>query len=176
MEINTGAMLLLLSEATYHRLWLTNTPELMPTPIQLRMYTGQGMNIKGSIEVEVEHNSETANLHVLVLQGDGPSLMGRDWLLWTKFHSVKESSTQEPCTLDAVLKLHKQLFADKPGTIQGTTAKLHVKPDVQPRFFQPRTVTYTPRADTDLTRKPRHHHTCGVRRLGSSNCTSGEVR
>ena len=108
MEIDTGAALSLISEATYRRLWPTNTPELTSTPIRLRTYTGEGLNVKGSIEVKVEHNGQKENLHLLVVQGNGPSLMGRDWLLrikldWSKLHSVKESSPPEPRTLDAVL-------------------------------------------------------------------------
>lgn len=58
MEVDTSAAFLLLSEATYHCLWPTNATELTPTPISVQMYTGEGLNVKGSIEVKVELNSQ----------------------------------------------------------------------------------------------------------------------
>ena len=48
-------------------------------------------------------------------------------------------------TLADLLDRHKALFRDELGTLKGTTAKLHVDPQSQPRFYKPRPVPYTMR-------------------------------
>ena len=46
------------------------------------------------------------------------------------------------CDLDNVLAKHKSVFTDELGTMQGTKAKLFVKPDSKPKFFKPHPVLH----------------------------------
>ena len=46
----------------------------------LRTYTGERLKICGVISLEVKYKDRKARLDLLVVAGDGPSLMGRDWL------------------------------------------------------------------------------------------------
>eukprot|EP00731_Ephydatia_muelleri_P025722 Em0017g805a len=72
-----------------------------------------------------------ASLDLLVVAGDGPSLMGRDWL---------DSSLQN------LLRKYADLFTEELGLVKGVTAKLQVDGKAQPRFYKPRTVPYALRS------------------------------
>ena len=78
MELDTGAAVSLISEETYRRLLPTSA--LKSTPVALRTYTGQSMSVAGQIEVEVRYQHQTHTLPLFVVTGDGPSLLGRNWL------------------------------------------------------------------------------------------------
>lgn len=83
MEVDTGAARSLISEATYRQLWSRNdqaTPPLKVTQVKLRTYTGQSIEVLGSIDVTVRVNGQIADLSLLVVAGSGPSLLGIDWL------------------------------------------------------------------------------------------------
>ena len=60
----------------------------------LRTYSGERLNIHGEIKVDVQFRDNQARLNLLVVVGNGPSLMGRDWIsvLQPNF-SVLRSST-----------------------------------------------------------------------------------
>ena len=78
-----------------------------------------------------------------MVEGSGPSLLGRDWLSkiqlnWKEIHKIHTKQA----SLEEILTDHSSLFKDELGTIKGTTAKLHIDPDARPRFFRPRSVPY----------------------------------
>ena len=82
-------------------------------------------------------------LKLFVVRGDGPSLLGRDWLMqlrldWKQVHVVRSNSSQ----LDATLKRHSEVFKDELGTIRGIKAKIQIQADAQPRYYRPRVVPY----------------------------------
>ena len=79
MEVDTGAAASVISKKTYKHLWRhTTRPALKPCDMLLRTYTGERLNICGMISLNVEYKHRRASLDVLVVVGDGPSLMGRD--------------------------------------------------------------------------------------------------
>ena len=80
-----------------------------------------------------------------MVDGSGPSLLGRDWLQhirldWKALHQVGTLST-----LAALLDHHKALCCDELDTVKGTSAKLHVNPQCCLRFYKPRPVPYAMR-------------------------------
>ena len=82
-------------------------------------------------------------LPLLVVNGSGPSLLGRDWLAqlkldWQSMHNV-HSPTLAP-SVQIIIEKHSQIFQEELGTIQGTTAKLQVEESEHPHFFKPRSV------------------------------------
>jgi hypothetical protein len=82
MEVDTGASASIISEETYQRLWAgLQRPNLAPSSRRLRTYTGEELKIRGSIEVEVAYGEQHKTLPLLVVASEGPSLIGRDWLL-----------------------------------------------------------------------------------------------
>jgi hypothetical protein len=81
MEVDTGASVSLLSEETFHTLWKGEAaPKLQKSSVTLKTYTGEQIKVVGSAEVQVEHNEQVVRLSLLVIQGQGPSLLGRDWM------------------------------------------------------------------------------------------------
>ena len=78
MEIDTGASLSLISESTYKSRWPTK--RLLPTMAKLRTYSGETLPVLGTMQVQVCHNHQLVDLSLVVVRGDGPSLLGRDWL------------------------------------------------------------------------------------------------
>ena len=81
MEVDTGAAFSLISEATFNKLWNSDTkPPLQSSglPLPLRTYTGEPIQVLGSINVTVKDNQQETQLPLLVVGGDGPSLLGRN--------------------------------------------------------------------------------------------------
>ena len=83
MEVDTGAAFSLISEATFNKLWDADTaPPFQPSglPLPLHMYMGEPIRVLGSVMVTVEDDQQEAKLSLLVVGGDGPSLLGCNWL------------------------------------------------------------------------------------------------
>ena len=74
-EVDTGASLSIMSKETFN-----NNQTLQPTTISLRTYTSECLTVLGTLEVQVEHNFQSATLPVIVVEGDGPNLFGQNWL------------------------------------------------------------------------------------------------
>ena len=144
MEIDTGAALSLISKTTYSQLWPEGrAPTLEKSPIRLRNYTGEELKQVGKAVVKVCVENHEEVLDLLVVEGSGPSLLGRDWLSkmqlnWKEIHKVHTKQA----SLEEILTDHSNLLKDELGTIKGTSAKLHINPDARPRFFRPRSVPY----------------------------------
>ena len=69
----------------------------MRTDAQLKTYTGEALEILGVAEVSVNYGEEQHQLLVYVVDGNGPNLIGRDWLCSLKvsigiINSMKASS------------------------------------------------------------------------------------
>ena len=102
------------------------------------------MKIVGEVEVEVSYFNQKSNiLSLVVLQGSGPNLLGRDWLNhfridWNGIKAV----LQEKDGIRQVLLEYADIFADELGTITPAKAKLTVSPSAVPRFHWPQPVPY----------------------------------
>ena len=92
--VDTGPSFSLISEATYRKLWLTQqAPTLKQSSVRLTTYTGEPVPILGAIDVTATVNAQTKDLALQVVRGDGPSLLGRDWLAviqldWPQIHQL----------------------------------------------------------------------------------------
>ena len=143
MEVDTGASASIISEATYNKLWQAdNAPQLHPSDVKLRTYTGELLGVNGMAQVTVEYGEQKAQLKVLVVAGNGPSVMGRDWmhtirLDWEQLHRL------QALDLESVLARHEILFDGKLGHVKGFSAKIHIEEGANPRFCKPRSVPYT---------------------------------
>ena len=155
MEVDTGASASLISMQTYNKLWPSATaPPLKPTDAKLRTYTGEELTLKGRLTVRVVYGQQEATLPLLVVDGSGPSLLGRDWLSkikldWQSLNNLQTKPAPPTNTLQDVLQRHKDVFKKELGTVTGVTAKIYVDPSAQPRFCKPRTVPYALRAKVD---------------------------
>jgi len=143
MEIDTGASLSIISAETCKTLWPDR--RLQPSSARLKTYTGEILPVLGSLQVQVQHGNQQAQLPLLVIDGKGPSLLGRDWLAqfrldWHTIHQLRNTPLQE------ILESHQELFRDELGTLRGYKAKIFVDANVKPRYCKARTVPYSMRS------------------------------
>ena len=76
MEVDTGAAVSLAVFVS-----LLPSTELQPTNVVLKTYTGESIPVLVILPVTVSYGKQRyTKLDLLVVQGTGPSLMGRDWL------------------------------------------------------------------------------------------------
>lgn len=110
MEVDTGAAVSLISEATYRSMG-DPLPRLNPTTVLLRTYSREQLAVLGSIEVAVKYRNQEADLTLMVVKGPGTSLLGCDWLsaIRIDWKSLSVHRTTEH-TLAEILHCHKTLF------------------------------------------------------------------
>ena len=81
--ISSGDSVTVISEATRGKIWPTQpAPPLHPTDVKLQTYTGEAIPVVGKLTVQYQGQEE--ELPLVVAAGDGPSLLGRDWLAMLK--------------------------------------------------------------------------------------------
>ena len=84
---------------------------LEPSAVQLKTYTGQLIEMLGTSTVKAEYMGKAADVRIQVAKGDGPNLLGRDWLeplavdLARAVHNVQSDSP-----LQEVLNKHSQVL------------------------------------------------------------------
>lgn len=96
-----------------------------------------------TVDIKIQNNN-AVKLPLIVVEGQGPSLFGRNWLEqvkldWSeiaKTHLVMPATQQEE-ELEKLLDQYKDVISDKLGHCKTVKAKLYLKPDVVPRFHRP---------------------------------------
>ena len=53
---------------------------MRPAHVKLRTYLGELVKVLGTVDVVVKYEEQENELSTLVVEGSGPSLLGRDWL------------------------------------------------------------------------------------------------
>ena len=111
--------------------------------------------VKGVLEVEVRQGNQQRRLPLLVTKGNGPNLLGRDWLTelrldWKNTYHVRESPA-----LAVVLNDHQAVFKNELGTITCAKAEIHVDLQVAPSFHRPRPVPFALKQKVELERLQR---------------------
>lgn len=124
---------------SFHDNW--PTLDLLHIEVELHSYSGESVPVTGTTEVAVKYGSQTATLPLLVVRGEGPSLLGRNWL------NVLELNWQEifwlhKGSLNQVLEKHKAVFEPGLGTVTGYQAKIIIDPNATPKYCKARTVPY----------------------------------
>lgn len=100
----------------------------------------------GKAEVKVEAVDGTVTtLPLIVVEGKGPSLLGRNWLRHVRF-DWQSIAYLEPASqgheLKRILSHHKAVFSEGLGKLRGTTVKLHVNQEATPQFYRARPVPH----------------------------------
>ena len=137
MEIDTGAAVSVISQCLYQQLY--GTRPVKSTTVRLTLYGRTPLTVLGKSTVLVKHGGAEAKLPLIIVEGNGPSLLGRNWLEqlrldWQAVHKLFKSA------LDQVLQKHQEVFNPGLGTLQGYEAKLHMGANAQPQFHKARSV------------------------------------
>ena len=148
IELDTGVGISIVSKQTYNQLWRENKRQPMqPSSVRLNTYTGEKLPVLGVTNVVEGYKQQSEMLQLHVVDGTGPSLLGRDWLLkikidWHKLNHLSATNQQ----LDKLLNEHSQVFKDKLGLIRGTTSKLTIDTNAQPCFCNFRSIPFSLRS------------------------------
>ena len=82
--------------------------------------------------MKVQCKEQVEQLPLVVIAGDGPSLLGRDWLAKLKLDWSPIFSMHAQEELQTVLDRHENVFSPGLGKILGVEARLQVEPGVPP--------------------------------------------
>ena len=79
------------------------------------------MPVLGELQAKVQYGQQSKSLVLIVVAGDGPSLMGRNWLQhiqldWKSIKAIAmDGDTAD--TLKALLNKHDKIFKDELGQL-----------------------------------------------------------
>ena len=139
MEVDTGAEVSIISKATQTSLF----PGLKPrkSNVVLKTYTEQVVSVVGELSVRVQYGDQTKQLSLVVVSGNGPSLLGRNWLTeiklnWQQLNKVTKSD------LHTLFEKYKNIFKEELGTVTSHKAILKVQPEATPKFHKARPVPF----------------------------------
>ena len=99
MEIDTGASVSIASLKTFESIRNGESIlELDKSMVQLHTYAGQQIKVCGPAMVQARHDGQTALLPLIITEGNGPTLLGRNWLEalrldWRTIFRVGKSQT-----------------------------------------------------------------------------------
>ena len=113
---------------------------LKPASLRLRTYTGEPIRVEGELIIPVRYGSQTKELDLIVVQGDGPSLFGRNWLDhfqldWRTIGLAMLDGGQ--AKVDVLLRRYKEVFTPGLGAMKHFEAKLQMRPESTPVFHRP---------------------------------------
>ena len=91
MELDTGAEVSITSEKTREEIFPGE--KLRHSDLKLNTYTNERMKVTGTLNVKVQYEDQFKKLVLVVTAGNGPSLLGRNWLNhinlnWKKLFAV----------------------------------------------------------------------------------------
>lgn len=135
MQLDTGATVSILPKILYDQQFKQWPLRSTNSGVQIPVY--------GEIHLPVVYEQEDMVLPLIVADGDGPPLLGRNWLKQLKsvnWHSIFVVSQSE--TLSDVLDRHKNVFNTGLGTIEGFKADIQLQESAKPVFCKARSVPY----------------------------------
>jgi len=146
MEIDTGASVSIMSEGTHQNIWPSK--ELGVSDIKLQTYSKEPLPVVGMRDVCVNYEGQRVKLPLVVVKGNGPTLLGRNWLGsirldWCKIHHITSTGLQN------LLEKYKEVFSEKLGSFRGREAKIEVDSQATPRFCKARTLPYAMRSKVE---------------------------
>ena len=156
MELDTSAAV---SLNTYQQR-LSHIP-MKKTKARLRTYTGEQISLKGKLQVRVKKEGKEWTLPLLVVEGQGPPLIGRNWLEsipldWGMIKTVQckegnqcKERNQRATRLKLLMERYPNLQREELGVLKGTKAKLNIREGCTPVFLKARPVPYSLRAKVE---------------------------
>ena len=143
MELDTGAAYSVITQKTYQRIaQQKSVNSLEKSDLKLKSYSGELIPVFGQVPVVVNYGQQERELYVQVVDGEGPDLMGRDWMseLVVTLKLGDVHALEGESALHEVLDKHSSVFTEGLGCLKGTEVKLNVDGNALPKFFKSRTV------------------------------------
>jgi len=134
-QLDTGAALSVISHNDHKK--FIGTP-IKPKSCSLQTYTGELISVLGETRVDVLYENQLYKLPLLVVNGEGPPLLGRNWLSsiqlnWNQIFTVQTASR----SLESVLDKFNDVFGES-GQLKNHSVKIHLKENATPKFCKAR--------------------------------------
>ena len=154
MELDTGCGATVMGLSHFNR--IGRGIKLQRTDMRIREYSGREVPVKGTAVVTVRYGAQQKSLRLVVTEGNGPPLLGRNWLKFlqldwkTVFEPFRQTECHkaepEPQLSPAAKKLigeYPSVFETVLGKWRGEPAKLRVTADASPKFYKARNVPFS---------------------------------
>ena len=181
MEIDTGASVSVVGKETFESIQNSSTIlDLQKTAIKLKTYTGQQIAVLGSVIVPVEYQGQSLNLPLIVTEGDGPSLLGRDWLSALRLDWKSIGTVVSTLTLQQILEKYNSVFKEELGELHDAKAKIYVDKRLTAKVLPttPSSVCHSRESGgrVGATAVSGSYSPCSILELGSANRSGHEER
>ena len=137
MEVDTGTAVSVISARTKEA--RLPAAVMKKSGVVLTTYSGEQMKVAGKLEVRVKYG-ELFTLYVV--EGAGPTLVGRDWLRQIRYSIGLLSKQQGQGRLEDLLELYSAVFQEEVGVMNTFEAHLQLKPESVPKFHKHRPVPF----------------------------------
>ena len=99
--------------------WQTLFPRqtLKEADVALRTYTAEKMSVLGQCQVNVKVNGQKKQLVLTIVEGGGPSLLGRDWLKHLQLDWQQIAKVDSTNKLEKLLQDYEEIFKEGTGTV-----------------------------------------------------------
>ena len=149
-ELDTGTLHTIVSHRDWQRL---GSPQLRPTTLTLTCYGGQSLVVRGESVVSVRHGQQRHDLSLVVIDNDGPPLLGLHWIrtlrldlnllvLATPSDSLPVHSLIPTDDLSRIRHQFRHVLNTQLGHCTKVQAHIHLRVDAVPRFFKPRSIPF----------------------------------
>ena len=106
----------MITQRTYQKIAQQNHIQpLQHSDLKLKSYSGESIPVLGQVPVVVRHRQQECELFVHVVDGEGPDLMGRDWLRDLKVTLGEIHALGDASALQEVLEKYSKLFLQRIG-------------------------------------------------------------
>ncbi|XP_064469696.1 uncharacterized protein K02A2.6-like [Ornithodoros turicata] len=140
-EVDSGAACSLIAEEMYKNTWPEKPPPLAPGTVQLKTWSGEGLDILGSTTVVVQSRRKKCMLPLLVIRGSGASLLGRNWFRPLQIEVSGINYVNGDC-LERILEEHKEVFGKDIQGHRGDRVDIQLQDRATPKFCRARPVPF----------------------------------
>ena len=81
MEVDPGASATLITMKTMKLIWPKERPYLCTDTKLRRTYTGESVPVLGTMNIDLIYQERRAAVTVIVVESDGPNMLGRDGIV-----------------------------------------------------------------------------------------------
>ena len=142
MEVDTGAAVSIISEQQLRK--ILPDAKIEATNVKLKTYTAERIPMLGVTRVMVKYEGQSKRLTLYVTKGDGPCLLGREWMksIRLNWKTIGLASLDTTPEVETLLKEYNEIFRDELGTMNSIQASLKLKENATPRFCRPRPLPF----------------------------------
>ena len=119
MDLDTGASLSVISSSTYNFIARQGmVSPIVKSALRLQTYTGEPIPVLGITAVKVSYLNQHVELQLPVVDGEGPDLMGREWIGHFKVNLGEINHLEHAQPLQEVLNKHAAVFDGELGSLK----------------------------------------------------------